>query len=113
MAQLNTPIEISLKNILVATDFSAASNAALAYVVPIARQFHSVVHIAHVIHPPEIDIAPVANPEISSRIHMDAKRQLELLETEVGTVPHWSWLREGQVSEASQRILSSHSTLNW
>ena len=112
MAQLNTPIEISLKNILVATDFSAASNAALAYVVPIARQFNSVVHIAHVIHPPEIDIAPVANPEISSRIHMDAQRQLELLETAVGTVPHRTWLPEGEIWEASQRTLSGHSTLN-
>src|SRR5208282_5572378 len=65
MAQLTTPIEISLKNILIATDFSAASLAALTCVVPIARQFNSVVHIVHVIHPPEIAIAsPAADSEI-------------------------------------------------
>ena len=107
MTQLITPIEISLKNILVATDFSPAALAALTYAVPIARQFNSVVHIVHVIHPPEIDIAPASNSEICREVHMDAQRQLELLETAVGTVPHRTWLREGKVSEVVEEIVRS------
>jgi len=108
MAQLTTPIEISLKNILVTTDFSPASFAALTCVLPIARQFGSVVHIVHVIHPPESDMAsPVANSDICQQAHMDAQRQLELLETVVETVPHRTWLQEGKVSEAVGDLVRS------
>ena len=108
MAQVTTPIEISLKNILIATDFSPAAHAALARVVSIAKQFDSLVHIVHVIQPREIDIASLAtNPEIDQETHIDAKRQMALLETEVGTVPHWSWLRGGKVSEAVEDLVRS------
>jgi len=108
MVQLITPVEISLKNILVATDFSPASLTALTCVVPIAKQFNSVVHIVHIIHPPEIDIAsPAASSETYRQAHMDAQRQLELLETAVGTVPHRAWLREGKVSEAVEDLVRS------
>ncbi len=108
MAQLTTPIEISLKNILVATDFSPAALAALTRALPIARQFNSVVHIVHVVHPPEIVIAsPAANSEICQQARLDAQRQLELLEAAVGTVPHRTWPREGDISEAVEDLVRS------
>jgi len=108
MAQLTVPIEISLKNILVATDFSAASLAALNCVIPIARRFNSTVHIVHVIHPREIVIASsAANSENNQEAHMDVQRQFELLETAVRTVSHRTWLREGQVSEAIEDLVQS------
>jgi len=108
MTQLAVPVEISLQNILVATDFSPAALAALTCVVPLARQFNSVVHVAHVIHPPEIAIAsPEADSEMCQQVHMDAQRQLELLEPAVGTVPHRTWLREGKVSEAIEDLVRS------
>ena len=107
MSQLSTPVEISLKNILVATDFSPAAYAALTRVMPIARHFNSVVHLVHVIHPPEIDIAPAANSEIGRQVHIDAQRQLELFETAVGPVRHRTWLREGKVSEAVEDLARS------
>ena len=106
MAQLIAPIEASLKNILVAADFSPASFAALTYVVQIARQFNSVVHIAHVIHLPESDIAsPVANSEMRQQARMEAQQQLEFLETAIGIVPHRKWLREGKISEAIEDLV--------
>jgi nucleotide-binding universal stress UspA family protein len=108
MAQLATPIEVSLKNILVATDFSPASISALTCVVPIAREAESVVHILHVIHPREIAIAsPEAEDDISQQIQMDAQRQLGSLETLVGNVPHRIWLREGEVWEAVEDVIRS------
>jgi nucleotide-binding universal stress UspA family protein len=108
MAQLTTPTEIPLKSILVATDFSPAALAALMRVLPIARQFNSVIHIVHIIHPPKIDISsPAANLEICQQPHIDAQRQLELLETAVGTIPHRTWLREGEVSEAVEDLVRS------
>jgi len=108
MAQLITPIEVSLKNILVATDFSPASFAALTYVLPIARQFNSLVHLVHVIYLRDSDIAsPAANSEICRQALMDAQRQLEFLETALGAVPHRKWLREGKVSEVIEDLVRS------
>jgi len=108
MAQFTTPVEVSLRNILVAIDFSPVSLAALTRVVPIAKQFNSVVHIVHVIHPREIDIAsPDADSPISQQARLDAQRHLDLLATAVGTVPHRTWLREGKVSEAVEDLVRS------
>ena len=42
---------ISLKNILFATDFSEASQAALPYAAAIARRYDSQLHIAHIMSP--------------------------------------------------------------
>ena len=106
--QLTTSVEVSLKNILVATDFSPASLPALTWVLPIARQFDSVVHIVHALHPSEIDIAsPAENSAICQPIPMNAQRQLERLATVVGTVPHRTWLREGEVWEAVEDLVRS------
>jgi nucleotide-binding universal stress UspA family protein len=108
MAQFTTPIEISLKNILVATDFSPASLSALTCVVPIARESNSMIHILHVIHPPEIAIAsPEANTDMCQQIRVNALRQLENLENVVGTIPHRIWLREGEVWEGVEDIIRS------
>ncbi|MGO9865826.1 MAG: universal stress protein [Terriglobales bacterium] len=108
MAQLITPIEISLKNILVATDFSPAAHAALTCGVTIAKQFNSMIHVVHVNKPREIDIAsPATDSEIWRQAHMDDKQQMALLETELGTVPHRAWLREGKVSEAVEDLVRS------
>ena len=108
MAQLTPPTQLSLKHILVATDFSQSSLSALTCVLPIARQFNSVVHIVHVVHPPEIDIgSPDANSALCRQAQMDAQRQLESLDTVVGTVPHRTWLREGEVSEVVEDLVRS------
>jgi hypothetical protein len=42
---------ISLKNILFATDFSEASQAAQPYAAAIARRYDSQLHIAHIVSP--------------------------------------------------------------
>jgi len=105
MAQLTSPVEVSLKNILVATDFSSASFAALRRVVPIARQFNSVVHIVHVLHLREI---PPTDEAIRQQARMHAQRELEVLATVSGTVPHRTWLREvreGEVWEAVEDLV--------
>ena len=108
MEQLTAPVGVSLKNILVATDFSAPSVSALACVVPIAQASDSVVHILHVIPPPEIAIAsPEAETDISEQRQLDAQRQLGPLETVVGAVPHKMWLREGDVWASIDSIVRS------
>jgi nucleotide-binding universal stress UspA family protein len=108
MAQLTAPPGVSLKNILVATDFSASSISALACVVPIAQASNSVVHILHVARPPEIAIAsPEAEADMSEQRQLDAQRELGPLETMVGSVPHRMWVREGDVWASIEDVIRS------
>jgi nucleotide-binding universal stress UspA family protein len=113
MAQLTSPVELSLKNILVVTDFSAASISALTYVVPIARVSNSMVHLLHVIRPLQTTIAsPEEEEDGSPEIQRNAQRQLGPLETLVATVPHKMWLREGDVwSSVEDLVRSEHIDL--
>lgn len=106
MAERTIPAEISLKSILVATDFSPASFAALKCVVPMAKQFSSVIHIMHVIHPPELEFeSEFADSNLSQQALANAQHHLELLATTVGTVPHRTCLREGDISEAVEDLV--------
>lgn len=108
MEQLIAPAGVSLKNILVATDFSASSVSALACVVPIAQASDSVVHILHVIRPPTVAIAsPEAQEDMSEQVQLDAQRELGPLETVVGAVPHRIWLREGDVWTSIDSLVRS------
>ncbi len=107
MAQHTIPIEVRLKNILVATDFSPASLTALTCVLPLARQFNSTIHILHVIQPHGIDLKPAEDSTMCQQAHMEAQHQLEQLDTLVGSVPHQTWLRKGKVWEAVEDVLQS------
>ena len=110
MAQLMTPAEVSLKNILVATDFSAASVNALKCVLPLARQFNSTIHILHVIRDSHILTdaeSGAADSTTCQQSEADARRQLERLATMVGAVPHRTWLEEGKVWEAVEDVIRS------
>ena len=108
MLELINPTQVSLKNILVATDFSQASLSALTCSLPIAKHFNSVIHIVHVTDPPQIDIAsPAANSTICQQAYMNAQLQLERLDTVVGTVPHRAWLRGGHVSKIVEDLVQS------
>jgi len=108
MEQLTAPTGVSLKSILVATDFSASSVSALAYIVPIAQASDSVVHILHVIRSPEIAIAsPEAEVDISEQKQLDAQRRLRPLGTMLGAVPHRMWLREGDIWASIDSVVRS------
>lgn len=108
MAQLTASEGVSLKNILVATDFSAASASAIACVVQIARESHSVVHILHVVRSSEVDLALTEDDaDISREVPVDAQSQLRPLEHLVGTVPHKIWLREGNVWHSIEDLVRS------
>jgi len=67
------------KRILVATDFSAASDAALEYAVALARAFHASVTLVHAYELPNYsypDVAVPVPPEMDREIEKAAKRSL-------------------------------------
>ena len=49
--EISSHTGISLKNILFATDFSEASEAALPYAAAISRRYESQLHVVHVMLP--------------------------------------------------------------
>jgi nucleotide-binding universal stress UspA family protein len=72
---------ITLKNILVATDFGEAADAALNYGRALARNFGATLHVVHVAHP--VYATPIAGesylavfPNLQSEIDDSARKQL-------------------------------------
>jgi nucleotide-binding universal stress UspA family protein len=89
---------ISLKNILVATDFSATSKAALSYAVNLARRHASTIYLAHVIPPVPrsfIPLEPVPLDQDAERAQ--AKRDMQCLIADSGLahVDHQVLLERG------------------
>jgi len=71
MTPLDPKNHVALKRILLATDFSPASEAVLPYALTIARHYGSELCLAHVI-PPEI--ADLIAPERAPAVHQQAQR---------------------------------------
>jgi len=87
---------VSFKNILLATDFSAASEKAFLYAVAMARRHSSKITLVHVIPPESISIVPAPSAEWQG---YEEKRQLESLgrRSELNQIPHEAILRAGSV----------------
>jgi nucleotide-binding universal stress UspA family protein len=71
MELFNQKGRVPLKNILLATDFSPASEAALPHALKIARQYESKLYIAHVI---SVDIMYLVAPERTATIREQAQQ---------------------------------------
>ena len=104
---------ISLKNILFATDFSEASQAALPYTAAIARRYDSQLHIAHITSPASYVISsqpgdPVTLDSIHEAALADARQRMETLASHLKTVPHHTYLREGEVWESLSNLIRAH-----
>ena len=104
---------ISLKNILFATDFSAASQAALPYAAAIARRYDSHLHIVHIVSPASYVIPsqpghPAPHDAIHEAALADVRQQMETLASHLKTVPHHTYLREGDVWKSLADIIRTH-----
>jgi nucleotide-binding universal stress UspA family protein len=76
---------IVLKNLLVATDFSAPAAVALAYGRDLAHAYHARVHLLHVIEDVLMRYSPevaYAAPELQRDLEIAARRHLAALTTE-------------------------------
>src|SRR5262244_3733429 len=79
--KLNTAV--SLKNILFATDFSEASEAALPFVEAMSLRYGGTIHVAHVL--PEVSlmrpsaIDPVTIGSIYENAHSDTQEKMQQL----------------------------------
>ena len=71
MTPLDPTRRVALKRILLATDFSPASEAMLPYALTIARHYGSELFVAHVI---PSEIADLIAPERAPAVHQEAQR---------------------------------------
>lgn len=93
-----TQTKISFKNILYATDFSEAANAALPFAKGLAKQYGATVHALHVRMPATYPIVgPEAMPQIIEAAEEQAKLDAQLLHEMFANLPHDVSVTEGDL----------------
>jgi len=107
MAVLSIQPRIAVKNVVVATDFSPASEVALQYAVAIARRYGSKVHLLHALargkHEPA---APHAGAMWGRGTETEAAEALSALAAQFPDVECSRWVLEGTEEEVIERLLS-------
>lgn len=97
---VNGKSRIALQNILLATDFSSASDAALTYAAAIARRYDAKMYIAHVIRPDAYQLVP---PEALNVTIEQTRRYAEqqmanlLISGRLRDIPHQVLLGTGEL----------------
>jgi nucleotide-binding universal stress UspA family protein len=93
-----TRTRVSLKNILFATDFSPAAEAALPYAIGLARRYGGTIHAVHVRFPATYPVVgPEAMPQIIQAAEEQAKFEAQQLHQMLTGVPHQVSVGEGEV----------------
>jgi nucleotide-binding universal stress UspA family protein len=96
MNAIATKTRIALKNILFATDFSPAAEAALPYAIGLAKQYGAKVHGLHVRFPATYPIVgPEAMPQVLEAVEEQAKFEAQQMHEMLATIPHDVTVTEG------------------
>jgi len=101
---------VLLRNILYATDFSTAAEAALPYALGIAKQYSSTVHAVHVRFPATYPVVgPEAMPQIIEAAEEQAKLEAQQLHDILATVPHEIFVSEGDLWLTIEDVVKKHN----
>jgi len=101
---------ISLKNILFATDFSEASEAALPYAAAISRRYESQLHIVHAMSPlgyivPSEPAGEVTIEALHQAGLQDARERMQSIASRLKNIPHHTYVREGELWDTLSDII--------
>jgi len=93
---------LSVRNVLFATDFSAASEAALPYATAICRRFGSALHVAHVLSDVNVlmmtgGVDYVSMGTIYEDAHTEAKEKVDQITGRLEGIANHAHIRHGQV----------------
>lgn len=100
---------VALKNILFATDFSDASEAALRYVTSFSLRYGSTIHLAHVL--PDVTFLRPGAPDpavvglIYEEAHSGAQEKMQRLADRLRGFPHQTYVRHGQTCQVLGEII--------
>ncbi len=102
MQVLERPLTaVAVKNVLFATDFSEASEAALPYAAAFSAHFGSQLHLTHVL--PDVKLLRPGAPDpavfgpIYEDAHSNAQDKMKRLSRRVKDLPHHTYLRHGEI----------------
>jgi nucleotide-binding universal stress UspA family protein len=104
MTQLASATDVSLQNILLATDFSACSETALSYALGLSRRYSATLHTVSVV-PPEItdDVYP---PDPFYLKHSAEKKMANLVKPDLFQgIKHHELVKEGFILEALSELI--------
>jgi nucleotide-binding universal stress UspA family protein len=111
MSAVATKTRIALKNILFATDFSPAAEAALPYAIGLAKQYGAKVHGLHVRFPATYPIVgPEAMPQVMEAAEEQAKFEAQQLHEMLATIPHEVTVAEGDLWPTLSEIVKQQNT---
>ncbi|MGA2991424.1 MAG: universal stress protein [Candidatus Korobacteraceae bacterium] len=107
MLTADTETQVSLKNILAATDFSSTSETALDYGLEIAQRYNSKIFLAHVI---DLGSLALEQPENASLVaeqsRLDAQEKLRKEVVRFKGVPYEFRLESGVVGDVLQSLVA-------
>jgi nucleotide-binding universal stress UspA family protein len=111
MNAVATKTRIALKNILFATDFSPAAEAALPYAIGLAKQYGAKVHGLHVRYPATYPIVGAeAMPQVLEAAEELAKCEAKQLHEMLESVPHEVTVAEGELWPTLSEIVNQQRT---
>ena len=103
----------AVKNVLLATDFSTTSEAALPYATAICRRFGSTLHLAHVLSDANVlllsgGVDYVSMGTLYEDAHTEASQKLDAIATRLEGIPHRNYVRHGQVWKSLESIVAEN-----
>jgi len=111
MKAVEARARIELKNILFATDFSPASEAALPYAIGLAKQHGAKVHGLHVRFPATYPIVgPEGLPQVIEAAEEQAEFEAQQLHEALADVPHEVTVTEGDLWPIIQETVDHEKT---
>jgi nucleotide-binding universal stress UspA family protein len=110
MKTLAIASQLTLKNILYATDLSFAAERALPYALQMARRYGSTVYAVHAIHP-DYDplVPPSAWPNLEQDEEIFRQESRKELECQLQGVPHEVIFQQGETWEVLSRLIDERS----
>ena len=102
---------VSIKNLLFATDFSEASDAAFPYAIAISRHYGSTLHATHVVTESAFVMSSGwADPTLIGTAYENtrdlAQAKMHDLATHMEGVPHQTWVCNGELWDAIAEVIS-------
>lgn len=111
MKRADSEARVAMRNILLATDFSHSSDAALAHAASIARRYDAKMFVAHVIRPDAYQLVP---PEATTVAIEQTRRYAEqqmaslLISGRLRDIPHQVLLGTGELWPVLSELLGQH-----
>ena len=106
MATVGVPTRVAIQNILLATDFSTFSDAALPFAAGLAHRYASTLYLVNVVPSIPYDLLP-ADPLQPAQVASQKMRSLAASDALKG-VPHKDYIEQGDAADVLKRLVEVH-----